>query len=87
MFVASPPDGHDNKISLDAIKTHIGDALNIQWLKMAAFLVHGRHSCVDGRDDSGVVGTPGNKIYYIYIYLLLIFFLINIYEMLIYVCI
>lgn len=35
------------------LQSHIGDPLNIQWLKMAAFLVHGRQSCVDGRDDSG----------------------------------
>lgn len=40
-------------ICLTEIKHHIGDPLNIQWLKMAAFLVHGRQSCVDGRDDSG----------------------------------
>lgn len=26
---------------------------------MAAFLLHGKTSCVDGRDDHGVVGTPG----------------------------
>lgn len=29
----------------------------LQWLKMAAFLVHGRQSCVDGRDDSGYVAV------------------------------
>jgi hypothetical protein len=28
-------------------------------MKFAAMLLHGRLSCVDGRDDSGVVGTPG----------------------------
>jgi hypothetical protein len=28
-------------------------------VKMAAFLLHGKISCVDGRDDHGVVGTPG----------------------------
>lgn len=26
---------------------------------MAALLLHGRQSCVDGRDETGVVGTPG----------------------------
>jgi rhodanese-related sulfurtransferase len=43
----------------DDIAAHVGDALSIRWLKLASLLVSGRLSCVDGRDDSGVVGTPG----------------------------
>lgn len=41
------------------IEAHLGDARSLRWLKIAALLVSGRLSCVDGRDDSGVMGTPG----------------------------
>ncbi len=41
------------------LETHIGDPRAIRWRKVAALLVNGRLSCVDGRDDSGVMGTPG----------------------------
>ncbi len=33
----------------------------MRWIKLAAFLLHGKHACVDGRDDHGVVGTPGGS--------------------------
>jgi rhodanese-related sulfurtransferase len=41
------------------LEGHIGDPRAIRWRKLAALLVNGRLSCVDGRDDSGVMGTPG----------------------------
>lgn len=41
------------------IEAHLGDARALRWMKIAALLVSGRLSCVDGRDDSGVIGTPG----------------------------
>ncbi|NOU28492.1 MAG: rhodanese-like domain-containing protein [Polyangiaceae bacterium] len=43
----------------DEILQHLGDPLSIRWIKLAALLVSGRLSCVDGRDDGGVIGTPG----------------------------
>lgn len=46
-------------MSLQQISDHIGNGEGIQWIKMAAFMVHGRMSCIDGRDDCGVIGTPG----------------------------
>jgi rhodanese-related sulfurtransferase len=46
-------------LSADEIERHVGDPLSTRWIKLAALLVSGRVSCVDGRDDSGVVGTPG----------------------------
>ena len=36
------------------VKTHIGDPLNIRWVKIAAFTLHARMSCIDGRDDAGI---------------------------------
>jgi rhodanese-related sulfurtransferase len=41
------------------IEAHIGDTHSVRWVKMAALLLHGKTSCVDGRDDHGVIGTPG----------------------------
>jgi rhodanese-related sulfurtransferase len=50
---------HGRTLSLADIEAHIGDPSNVRWMKMAALLLHGRQSCVDGRDETGVVGTPG----------------------------
>lgn len=41
------------------VEAHVGDPMSIRWLKLAALLVHGRASCVDGRDGTGVFGPPG----------------------------
>lgn len=46
-------------LTLETIRAHVGDQRSVRWVKMATFLVHGKISCVDGRDDHGVVGTPG----------------------------
>jgi rhodanese-related sulfurtransferase len=47
------------KLAKADIEAHVGDARSLRWMKVAALLVSGRLSCVDGRDDSGVMGTPG----------------------------
>lgn len=47
------------KLSAQQITEHVGDATAVRWVKLAAFLLHGKRSCVDGRDDHGVIGTPG----------------------------
>jgi rhodanese-related sulfurtransferase len=46
-------------LTIARIERHIGDPGAVRFLKLAALLLHGRMSCVDGRDDSGVLGTPG----------------------------
>jgi rhodanese-related sulfurtransferase len=46
-------------LSLADIERHIGDPQAVHWAKYAGFMLHGKTSCVDGRDDHGVVGTPG----------------------------
>lgn len=45
--------------SLEEIDEHVGHPRSVRWIKLAAFLVNGRLSCVDGRDHVAVVGTPG----------------------------
>ncbi len=54
--VAPPAPG---KLTREAVEAHLGDVSALRWVKMAALLLHGRTSCVDGRDETGVVGTPG----------------------------
>jgi rhodanese-related sulfurtransferase len=47
------------KLTEAQILEHVGDPGSVRWVKLAAFLLHGKRSCVDGRDDHGVIGTPG----------------------------
>ncbi len=49
----------DGPLDAARIAAHVGDAAHVRWVRLAALLVHGKRSCVDGRDDSGVIGTPG----------------------------
>lgn len=46
-------------ISRDRIERHVGHPTNTRWVKLSALLVNGKRSCVDGRDEQGVIGTPG----------------------------
>ena len=57
--VAAYVDEPARHLTADDIRAHIGDPFSVRHMKFAAMLLHGRLSCVDGRDDSGVVGTPG----------------------------
>lgn len=53
------PDDNPNEVTAAEIERHVGDPLAVRWIKLPALLVRGLISCVDGRDDSGVVGSPG----------------------------
>jgi len=46
-------------LAIQEIEAHVGDPRSVRWVKLAAILLHGRQACVDGRDDTSVVGTPG----------------------------
>jgi rhodanese-related sulfurtransferase len=60
LFGARPaPAAATDDIALADIEAHVGDPGAVRWVKLAAFLVHGKRSCVDGRDDKGVVGMAG----------------------------
>jgi rhodanese-related sulfurtransferase len=50
---------NDEELTVERIEKHVGDPSSVRFLKLAALLLHGRLSCVDGRDESGVVGTLG----------------------------
>jgi rhodanese-related sulfurtransferase len=46
-------------LTIDHVRRHVGDRLSVKWIKLPALLVRGLVSCVDGRDDSGVIGSAG----------------------------
>jgi rhodanese-related sulfurtransferase len=54
-----PPGPGERPLSIGAVEAHVGDPQSIRWMKLAGLLLHGRQSCVDGRDEMGVIGTPG----------------------------
>lgn len=47
------------QVTAEHVQKHVGDPLTVRWIKLPALLVRGLVSCVDGRDDSGVIGSPG----------------------------
>lgn len=47
------------RVTISDIERHVGDPGAVRWLKLPALLVRGLVSCVDGRDDSGVIGSAG----------------------------
>jgi rhodanese-related sulfurtransferase len=51
-----------DQLGAQQILEHVGDPGAVRWVKLAAFLLHGKRSCVDGRDDHGVIGTPGGDL-------------------------
>jgi hypothetical protein len=54
-----PPPPPDGLLTKQLIEAHVGRRGSVKWMTLAAFLTRGRRSCVDGRDDHGVIGTPG----------------------------
>lgn len=53
------PSDSKKPFSLEELQEHVGHPRSVRWTKLAAFLLHGRMSCVDGRDHVAVVGSPG----------------------------
>ncbi|NPC68864.1 rhodanese-like domain-containing protein [Corallococcus exiguus] len=46
-------------LAKEHIERHVGDPSQVRWARLSALLMTGRRSCVDGRDEQGVIGTPG----------------------------
>lgn len=57
--IEEPYDPSPDDVTAEEIEAHVGDPLSVRWVKLPALLVRGLISCVDGRDDSGVIGSPG----------------------------
>lgn len=47
------------RLTIDDVRTHVGDPRSTQRQKLASLITHGRLSCVDGRDHGALLGTPG----------------------------
>jgi rhodanese-related sulfurtransferase len=55
-----PPSGASaGPLTRERVEAHVAAMGSVRWVKMAGFLLTGRRSCVDGRDDHAVIGTPG----------------------------
>jgi len=46
-------------LTREAIEEHLGDTAKVRRVKLAAFLLATQTSCVDGREDRAIIGTPG----------------------------
>jgi rhodanese-related sulfurtransferase len=55
----SPSPLSSGPLTAEDVEIHVGDPSQVRWTKAATLLLHGTESCVDGRDDHAVVGTPG----------------------------
>lgn len=49
----------EGPLTKEHIERHVGDPSQVRWARLAMLLTNGRRSCVDGRDEQGVIGTPG----------------------------
>jgi rhodanese-related sulfurtransferase len=47
------------KLTKAEIEEHLGDTAKVRRVKLAAFLLATQTSCVDGREDRAIIGTPG----------------------------
>ena len=51
--------GADRKLTRSMILDHVGDVAKVRRVKLAAILLANQTSCVDGREDRAIIGTPG----------------------------
>ncbi len=49
----------EKHLSREAIEAHLGDPSKVRRVKLGAFLLATQTSCVDGREDRAIIGTPG----------------------------
>ena len=60
--LVEPPGGPilaSTHLTAEQIEWHVGQPGSVRWVKSAALMLHGKTACIDGRDDRGVIGTPG----------------------------
>lgn len=54
-----PSESDRRPMSRERVEEHIGDPRNVRWIKTASMVTYGHFSCIDGRDERGVIGTLG----------------------------
>ena len=58
-LIHRPPAPPVKHMSADELRDHIGPAGGVRWVKLASMSTFGSFSCIDGRDDRAIIGTPG----------------------------
>ena len=58
-ITARPARTREGTLTLDEVRDHVGDPWAVRWIKLASLAGLRHSSCVDGRDERGVIGTPG----------------------------
>jgi hypothetical protein len=51
--------GGGRRLTREMIVEHVGDEAKVRRVKLAAVLLANQTSCVDGREDRAIIGTPG----------------------------
>ena len=46
-------------LTAEQISRHIGEPRSIRWIELSSMKEHGQLSCIDGRDERGIIGSPG----------------------------
>jgi rhodanese-related sulfurtransferase len=46
-------------LTVERVRQHVGDPRSVRWIKLSSMIAHGRLSCIDGRDERGIIGSPG----------------------------
>lgn len=53
------PTTESGPLTAEQVRQHIGDPRSLRWIKLSSMIAHGRLSCIDGRDERGIIGSPG----------------------------
>jgi rhodanese-related sulfurtransferase len=52
-------DADAGPITLERVRDHVGDPRSVRWIRLLSLINHSRLSCIDGRDERAIVGSPG----------------------------
>lgn len=52
-------DAGPGPLTLERVRDHVGDPCSVRWIKLSSMIAHARVSCIDGRDERGIIGSPG----------------------------
>lgn len=56
---SSEANSEPGPLTVERVRQHIGDPRSVRWIKFSSMIAHGRLSCIDGRDERGIIGSPG----------------------------
>ena len=59
LYDVAETDIESGPLTVEHVRAHIGDPRSVRWIKLPSLIAQGRLSCIDGRDERGVIGSPG----------------------------